>query len=214
MSKDNKTAEELEREKNNQDDDLEDDDLDEEADADDDDSDDDDDDDSEDDGEIADDKPIDGKTFKKFQKDILNTLGTIKRHSIKQSKESKRSPAYQRERPRNDKDGPETKTSVAQLVQKDRIRDYAEDNGITIKEARHVFSIVPNPTKKTLRDPFIAGGLERMRQVNSTDENIPTGSSARVFKVEGKPWNELTPEQKKENFPARQQFLLSQKGKR
>ena len=153
----------------------------------------------------SDDKPVSGKEFKQFQKDILKSLGTLKRHSIKnaEGKNIKKSPT--------DHSKNELGTRLDKIELSERKRTFGYENNLSPAEVDAVFKLNPNPTKKTLQDPFVQGGLEKLRASRNADANIPSGGAGRTFKVNGKSWGELDSGEKQSNFKAHQQAILSQK---
>lgn len=87
-------------------------------------------------------------------------------------------------------------------------RDFAEEHGLNRKEAALVFRFNPKPTAKTLQDPFIQGGLARLREQSELGDNTPSGASAKTFVVDGKKWEDMDAKEKQKNFGAHQAAIL------
>lgn len=73
----------------------------------------------------------------------------------------------------------ELKNTVAGLALAERKRQFGYENGLSPEETDAVFRINPNPTKDTLKDPFVEGGLNHLRAKKRVDSNTP-GNSSRV----------------------------------
>lgn len=169
--------------------------------------------DEEEESDENDNKPLTAKDLKDFRESFKNDMKKEIDGRFKNSRNDRPKPYQPNRKDTGKDDKPEIESRLDVIERNDRIKDFAADNGLTIKEAKYVFTLIPNATKKTLRDPFIQGGLEKLRQNNSISENIPAGSSARTFKVAGKSWEELSSAEKKENFSARQQAILASQRK-
>ena len=72
----------------------------------------------------------------------------------------------------------DTKKTVASLALAEAKRQFGYANGLSPEETDAVFRINPNPTKETLEDPFVKGGLEAIRAKKRVENNTP-GSSSR-----------------------------------
>lgn len=84
---------------------------------------------------------------------------------------------------------------VRQALKVDR---FAEDNGLTKAQARKVLEINPNATAETLKDPFIAAGLDKIKRQDRVDDATPQGG--RVTTVNGKSWKEMSDDERKANY--------------
>ena len=165
------------------------------------------DDDDSDEDEIKDDEPVTGKSFKKLQKTILDSIAVIRRHSQKDSKQfsNKGKPTHEA------KDRDIVASRVDRLEESDRKRQFGFEHSLSPMETDLVFQFSRNPSKKTLKHPFVAGGLEKLRSRKNADDNIPSGHAFKSFKVNGKEWKELTPEERQANFADRQKGILKTK---
>lgn len=72
----------------------------------------------------------------------------------------------------------ELKNTVAGLALAEEKRQFGYQNGLSPEETDAVFKINPKPTKETLEDPFVKGGLEAIRAKKRVDSNTP-GSNSR-----------------------------------
>lgn len=98
--------------------------------------------------------------------------------------------------------------TVSKLELAETKRQYGYENNLSPAEVDAIFKINSNPTKETLNDPFVKGGLEAIRASKRLEENTPrTRSSAgRITPKSDKP---LTPEQKQKEFEARRDEILA-----
>lgn len=71
----------------------------------------------------------------------------------------------------------DVKATVQQLKLAEDKRQFGYENGLSPQEVDAIFKINPNPSKETLEDPFVKGGLERIRSQNRTEANTPRSSS-------------------------------------
>lgn len=71
----------------------------------------------------------------------------------------------------------DVKSTVAQLKQAEDKRQFGYEHNLSPEEVNAIFKINPNPTKETLDDPFVKGGLERIRSQKRVDANTPRTSS-------------------------------------
>lgn len=93
-------------------------------------------------------------------------------------------------------------------------RDFGYTHQLSPKEVDIVFKFANNrPTLKTLEDPFVKGGIERLRAQANLRNNTPDGSGSSSFEVDGKKWEEMKPEERQKNFQNRQKAILAKKGK-
>ena len=112
--------------------------------------------------------------------------------------------AHLQEQPTEDED---IATTVKQLKLAEDKRRFGYENGLSPEETDAIFKINPNPTKETLEDPFVKGGLERIRQQNRVDENTPrTSRKSSSFIPTSK--KELTPAEKQAAFEKRRDEIL------
>lgn len=204
MAKDHdNTDEELEDIEQKEDSDNDFDDLDEEEDADGKEKDDG----KEDDDDSDDEAPIKKGEFKKFQKQILDGLNSVKRHSMKNANGKKDLPA-------NRKDGKEDPNAsrIDRLEQSDTKRQFGYEHGLSPEQTDLVFKFNPKPSAKTLEHPFVKGGLAAMQKKKDISENTSGGATAKTLVVDGKKFDELDEAGKQKNFGAMQQAIL--RGKR
>ena len=96
--------------------------------------------------------------------------------------------------------------SVQELKFAEKKRQFGYEHNLSPEETDAVFKINQNPKKEDLEDPFIKGGLDAIRSQRRVDSNTPSPSS-KTFKVNGKTFAELTPEEKEANFAKYQESL-------
>ena len=67
--------------------------------------------------------------------------------------------------------------TVKELKMAEDKRQFGYENGLSPAEVDAVFKNNPNPTKETLEDPFVKGGLAAVRSQNRVESNTPRTSS-------------------------------------
>lgn len=91
-----------------------------------------------------------------------------------------------------------TEELVKELAKEREISNFAEENAISVSQARQVFKFHPSPTKEVLNDPFIKAGLDAMARKARIESNTP--SSAKVSTFAGKSFKDLPVEDKNKHF--------------
>ncbi len=148
------------------------------------------------------------KELDAYVENKLNQRFAKRRHDSKDTKKP-----YQPNRKEADRD-PVIGSRVERLEQVEVKRQFGYEHGLAPSEVDMIFKFNPKPTRKTLQDPFVQGGLEKMRAQKNAEDNIPSGSTAKSFTVGGKNWNDLSDEDKAKHFGAHQQAILAGKAKR
>lgn len=90
-------------------------------------------------------------------------------------------------------------TRLSRLEQAEAKRMFGYENNLSPEETDAVFRLNPNPTKETLADPFVKGGLEAIRARKRVENATPSPSN-RSSAVDGKVWTEMTAEERAKNF--------------
>jgi hypothetical protein len=67
--------------------------------------------------------------------------------------------------------------TVEKLSVAEAKRQFGYENGLSPEETDAVFGFNPNPTKETLKNPFVEGGLAKLRSQKRVNENTPSSSS-------------------------------------
>jgi hypothetical protein len=101
---------------------------------------------------------------------------------------------------------PELKKDVDDLKQERVKREFGYRHNLSPEETDQVFRINPSPNQDTLKDPFVMGGLERIRAQKRIDDNTPS-SSGKAFSVGGKTWEEMDQTERNANYPEYLQSL-------
>jgi len=99
------------------------------------------------------------------------------------------------------------KTTVDSLALAEKKRQFGYENSLSPEETDAVFRINPSPTKETLKDPFVEGGLAKLKSMKRVENNTP-GSSSRT----GKPLkikSEGTAEEKQAAFDEKMKEIQS-----
>lgn len=104
-------------------------------------------------------------------------------------------------------DDDDLRSDVEQLKMTETKRQFGYEHGLSPEETDKIFSINPNPTADTLKDPFVKAGLEAVRKAKQVEQNTPT-SKQRSSTVTSKSFKELSKEEKN----AAWQNMLREKG--
>lgn len=67
--------------------------------------------------------------------------------------------------------------SVKSLEFAEKKRQFGYQHGLSPEETDAIFAFNPNPTKETLTNPFVEGGLAKLRSKKRVEENTPSSSS-------------------------------------
>lgn len=67
--------------------------------------------------------------------------------------------------------------TVEQLALAEKKRQFGYENGLSPEETDAVFAFTPTPSKETLKNPFVEGGLAKLRSQKRVSENTPSSSS-------------------------------------
>jgi hypothetical protein len=98
----------------------------------------------------------------------------------------------------NKEDGDLRKT-VEQLALAEKKRQFGYRHDLSPDEVDAVFKINPEPSDETLKDPFVEGGLAKLRSKRKVEENTPSSSSRSAsFKLPSK--ENLTDEDRQKAF--------------
>jgi hypothetical protein len=99
---------------------------------------------------------------------------------------------------------------VSQLELAERKRQFGYDNGLSPVETDRVFQINPNPTKETLEDPFVKGGLSAIKAKERLSQNMPGASTGSPRFAADKDLEKMTPTEKDEELA---KFVAAKKAK-
>lgn len=89
--------------------------------------------------------------------------------------------------------------TVNSLSLAEKKRQFGYQHGLSPEETDAVFRLNPNPTKETLDDPFVKGGISAIRQKTRVEEATPsTGSKTPTFG--GKKFTELSLEEQRKHY--------------
>jgi hypothetical protein len=90
--------------------------------------------------------------------------------------------------------------TVAELKLAEEKRRFGHEHSLSPEETDKVFQLTNNkPTKETLEDEFVKGGIEKIRAKKRVETNTPA-PSGRSSTFKGKPFAELSREDRKANF--------------
>lgn len=152
-----------------------------------------------------DDKPLTRKDLKDILKSNQNQNNASRRVSSKRGEIIKKAPKSDERLERVEKE-------IQGISLLERKRQFGYDNGLAPNEVDLVFKFDPKPSKKTLEDPFVKGGLDSIRSAAKVKNNLP-GSSGRASTHQGKDWKDLKADEKQANFADRRRAILDAKGK-
>lgn len=141
-----------------------------------------------------------GKSKKRFEDMTREELleKTRSYHGILKSRRTKAEQPTSKSSSKPEVDD-DIKATVNQLALKDKMLDFGLEHGLSREEVTAIFKINPNPSKETLNDPFVKGGLQAIRAKKAI-ENATPGSSKRSATVDGKTWTEMSKEEKAKNY--------------
>jgi hypothetical protein len=91
---------------------------------------------------------------------------------------------------------------IAEIKFSLKVANFAEENGLSKKQAEQVLKLNPNATAETLQDPFFKAGLEALQKKNRVEENMPKGGSGRSTKPEKK-YSDMTEDERKDWYASR-----------
>jgi len=96
--------------------------------------------------------------------------------------------------PQND----DLRSTVQELKLAEQKRQFGYANSLSPEETDAVFKLNSNPTKETLNDDFVKGGLQAIRSKKKVEDNTPRSSRSSGFKLPQK--EAITAEDKQEAF--------------
>lgn len=156
-------------------------------------------------------KPI---TVTKNQLNKLVSDG-INRHfqQRRTNKDQNRSRPY---KPNPSKDGKgdndQTNARIDAIELSNKKRDFGFAHNLSPKAVDLVFKFTGNkPDAKALKDPFIQGGLEKLKSSENLRNNTPHNHGSSNFEVKGKKFEELDGKDKQTNFQAKREAILASK---
>lgn len=159
--------------------------------------------------EEDDDKPLTRKDLREILKSNQNNNNASRRVASKKSRDiPDKAPKYV-----DRLDRIEREQKAHALLE--RKRSFGHENSLSPEEVDHIFRVTNNrPTKESLKDPFISGGLQSVRAAKSVRANTPS-SSTRSIGSTGKSWSDLTPEERSrpDNLAERRRAILDSKGR-
>lgn len=102
------------------------------------------------------------------------------------------------------------KQTVQELALAEKKRQFGYSHGLSPEETDAVFRLNPNPTKETLDDPFVKGGLANIRSKKKVEEATPS-SKRRSFSLTSKEFKELPKEEQNASYQEHLKELVKQK---
>lgn len=97
------------------------------------------------------------------------------------------------------KDDLDVKETLKQLTLAEKKRQFGYKHSLSPEEVDAVFRINPEPNEETLKDPFVEGGLAKLKSQKRIEDNTPSSSSRSVsFRLPNK--ENMTSEDKQANF--------------
>jgi hypothetical protein len=134
----------------------------------------------------------------------LQKKDEIIRQTLARSKAAEQKLKTYKPEPKADKDLYQT---VSELKLAEQKRQFGYENSLSPEETDHIFRLNPNPSKETLDDVFVKGGLEAIRNKKKLESNTPAlNSRSPKFVVPSK--KDMTTEDKQKAF---EEFMASKK---
>lgn len=103
------------------------------------------------------------------------------------------------------------KSTVQSLKLAEDKRQFGYEHNLSPVEVDAIFKVNPNPTKETLEDPFVKGGLSAVRSKGKVENNIPRASRGNSPLASRKKLSEMTPNEKQDAFEKRRDNVLSKR---
>lgn len=98
---------------------------------------------------------------------------------------------------------PEIVTRLSNIELIEAKRQFGYENNLSPKEVDYIFKHSQGkPTKELLEDPFVQGGLEKLRQTERVSSNTPS-STSKGFMASGKDFKDMTPAEQKAAYEAK-----------
>lgn len=91
------------------------------------------------------------------------------------------------------------RAEIESLKLAERKRQYGYEHGLSPLETDKVFQIDPDPSDKTLKDPFVKAGLQALRAKERVDKNTPSSSAKRPI-IQSKKFQEMSEAEKNKAF--------------
>ena len=93
----------------------------------------------------------------------------------------------------------DVRKTVAQLALAERKRQFGYEHNLSPMETDAVFRLNPKPTSDTLKDPFVQGGLEKLRAQQRVKDATPS-SSGRSQTINGKSLQDMDDNEANKNY--------------
>ena len=149
-------------------------------------------------------EPTDGETVETLKEKLANAnkklgqFGNVVARAKKAEEEIKTLKPLIPKKPEANKDLDGLKSTVSSLELAEKKRQFGYENKLSPEETDAVFAFTPAPTKETLKNPFVEGGLAKLRSMKRVDENTPGNSSRTGKTLKIKP--DATPAEKQAAF--------------
>lgn len=98
------------------------------------------------------------------------------------------------------KQTPGVEDRLSQIELTEQKRSFGYQNQLSPDETDLVFKYTENPTRETLNDPFIQGGLERIRRDKRIADNTPTGSGSNSHSYFKQDRSKMSASERKQSF--------------
>lgn len=93
----------------------------------------------------------------------------------------------------------EVVSRLSNLELAEKKRQFGYEHGLSPSQTDKVFALSQNPSKETLKDPFVKAGLDAIRRQERLANNTPS-TSAKSGTIDRKALKEATPEEKQKAF--------------
>ena len=137
----------------------------------------------------------------------LQKKDEIIRQTLARAKNAEQKIKITKPEPKAKVDNDDIYKTVSELKLAEQKRQFGYENSLSPEETDHIFKLNPNPSKETLDDVFVKGGLEAIRNKKKLEANTPALSSrSPKFQVPSK--KDMTPADKQKAF---EEYMASKK---
>lgn len=142
------------------------------------------------------------------QEDLQARLGRLQRENTKLKKVLETPKETLTKQPKTSvEDTEDIRETVKTLAVSEKKRQFGYKHGLSPEEVDAVFRIDPNPTKETLEDPFVKGGLGNVKRMKRISDNSPSPTS-KSSSIGTMDFNKLDEHQKQAKF---EEYMKSKK---
>lgn len=104
--------------------------------------------------------------------------------------------------PKKEEPEPDVVERLSKLEEVEQKREFGYRYGYSPEEVDKIFAFAKGEGKKpeeVVDDPFVQAAIDKIREKKKVENAIPFPSNS-TLKVDGKSWDEMTPEEQKANY--------------